>query len=61
MSLISYDKSLHPAMQWVFGNTFICTDMSVAKRIAYDKTIRTMCVTLDGDSCNPMGTLTGGQ
>lgn len=34
--------------------------MNVAKVVAFDERIRRKCVTLDGDVCDPAGTLSGG-
>ncbi|XP_030762291.1 structural maintenance of chromosomes protein 2 [Sitophilus oryzae] len=60
LSLINYDKSLSAAMQYVFGNVFICKDINVAKKVTFHDRIRKRCVTLDGDSTDPSGTLSGG-
>lgn len=60
MDLIQYDRQLESVMQYVFGSTFVCTDMSVAKRVTYDKRILTRSITLEGDVCDPQGTLSGG-
>ena len=60
LSLIEYDKELEKAMQYVFGGTFVCTDMNTAKRVAFDERIQNRAVTLDGDTFDPTGTLTGG-
>jgi len=34
-------------------------DASTAKALAFNKDVRTRCITLDGDDFNPGGTLTG--
>uniref|UniRef100_A0A6P7FG53 Structural maintenance of chromosomes protein n=2 Tax=Diabrotica virgifera virgifera TaxID=50390 RepID=A0A6P7FG53_DIAVI len=60
MSLIEYDRELQSAMEFVFGNVFICTDLSIAKEIAFHDKIRKKCVTLDGDVADPSGILSGG-
>ncbi|XP_019869858.1 structural maintenance of chromosomes protein 2 isoform X2 [Aethina tumida] len=60
ISLIDYDPYLQPAMEYVFGNVFVCKDINVAKRITFDPRIRKRCVTLDGDITDPSGTLSGG-
>ncbi|CAG9820448.1 unnamed protein product [Phaedon cochleariae] len=54
LSLIRYDKGLQKAMEFIFGNVFICKDINVAKQI------KKKCVTLDGDVTDPSGTLSGG-
>ena len=38
----------------------MATNLDVAKKVAYDPKIRTKTVTLDGDVCDPAGTLSGG-
>lgn len=60
LDLIEYDPSLRVVMEYVFGRTFICTNMSVAKQVTYDKRILTRSITLDGDVLDPEGTLSGG-
>ncbi|KAB7504389.1 Structural maintenance of chromosomes protein 2, partial [Armadillidium nasatum] len=60
LSLISYDKEVHNAMQWVFGSVFICKDMDSAKQVAFHPSIMKRTVTLDGDVMDPAGTLSGG-
>ncbi|PNF31371.1 hypothetical protein B7P43_G10071 [Cryptotermes secundus] len=60
LSLIEYDPAIHPAMQWVFGQMFICKDMETAKKIAFHERILKKSVTLDGDVFDPSGTLSGG-
>lgn len=61
LSLVCYDSELHKAMEWVFGTSFICRDMDVAKRVTFDKNIMKKSVTLEGDVFDPAGTLTGGE
>lgn len=60
LDLISYDNSLKVVMEYVFGNTFICTNMAMAKKVTYDKRVLTRSITLDGDVLEPEGTLSGG-
>lgn len=47
-------------MDYVFGNTFICKDLNVARQVAFHQRINKRCVTLDGDVVEPAGTLSGG-
>ena len=61
LSLVGYENDLEKAMQFVFGGSFVCTDMDTAKRVTYDKGVMRKCVTLEGDSFDPAGTLTGGK
>ncbi|KAJ8984302.1 hypothetical protein NQ317_012272 [Molorchus minor] len=60
LSLIQYDKELQNAMEFIFGNVFICKDINVAKQVTFHERIRRKCVTLDGDMTDPSGTLSGG-
>ena len=61
IDLIDYDKRYHKAMQNVFGDTLICTNMSVGKQVAYAGNVRKKTITLDGEVFNPSGTLSGGS
>ena len=61
MTLIEYDREVTAAMEYVFGNTLICTDADTAKRVTFDKNVRTKSVTLEGDVYDPSGTLQGGS
>jgi len=61
LTLIGFDEELQSAMNFVFGNTFICEDSNSAKQIAFDKQTRSRSVTVDGDVYDPAGTLTGGS
>lgn len=61
MSLVGYKPELQSAMEFVFGNSFVCTDMSSARRVTFDEKVNKKSVTLDGDSFDPAGTLTGGN
>ncbi|XP_050696445.1 structural maintenance of chromosomes protein 2-like [Eriocheir sinensis] len=60
LSLVCYESELHKAMEWVFGTSFVCQDMDVAKRVAFHNNVMRKCVTLEGDVFDPAGTLTGG-
>ncbi|KAI6245089.1 Structural maintenance of chromosomes protein 2 [Erysiphe necator] len=61
LSLIGYDEEVSAAMDYVFGNTLICADAATAKRITFDPVIRMKSITLEGDSYDPSGTLSGGS
>ncbi|KAK8814123.1 hypothetical protein WA158_007985 [Blastocystis sp. Blastoise] len=61
LSFIASDEELAPAMQYVFGNTLICKDLNTARKVTFNEGIRTKSVTLEGDSCDPSGTLEGGS
>lgn len=47
-------------MEFIFGNIFVCRDMNVAKKVTFNERILRKCVTLEGDVCDPSGTLSGG-
>ena len=59
--MVGYEKELQAAMEFVFGSAFVCNSMDDAKRVAYDERIKKKSVTLEGDSFDPAGTLTGGK
>jgi len=61
LSLVNYKAQLQPAMEYVFGNSFVCKDMDCAKQVTFDDRINKKSVTLDGDVFDPAGTLTGGR
>lgn len=61
IDLVGFDAEVESAMKYVFGKTIVCRDMESAKRVAFDKQIRTRTVTLDGEIFDPRGTLTGGS
>jgi structural maintenance of chromosome 2 len=61
LSLVGYDDEVSTAMEYVFGNTLICADAETAKRVTFDPSIRMRSITLEGDSYDPSGTLSGGS
>ncbi|KAF7255557.1 hypothetical protein EG68_07779 [Paragonimus skrjabini miyazakii] len=61
LSLIDYPPELQPAMEYVFGNTLICPDLNIARRVAFHPGIERRTVTLEGDVFDPQGTLSGGS
>jgi structural maintenance of chromosome 2 len=61
LSLVGYDEEVSAAMDYVFGNTLICADAAAAKRITFDPAVRMKSITLEGDSYDPSGTLSGGS
>lgn len=60
MSAVKYEKQYEKVLEFVFGQILICTDLNVAKQVAFHPNIRCKCVTLDGDIVDPAGTLSGG-
>ena len=63
VNLVQFDRSVAPAMDYVFGRSIICRSNEHAKKIAYnsDRRVAAHCVTYDGDVYDPSGTLTGGS
>ncbi|KAK6828020.1 condensin subunit protein [Apiospora arundinis] len=61
LELVGYDEEVSAAMGYVFGNTLICEDAETAKRVTFDPNVRMRSITLDGDSYDPSGTLSGGS
>ncbi|XP_011311821.1 structural maintenance of chromosomes protein 2 [Fopius arisanus] len=60
LTLIDFPEMARPAMTWVYGQTLICKDMHIARKVAFNDKINKKCVTLEGDVVDPAGTLTGG-
>lgn len=60
IDLIDFDPQFRTVMEYVFGTTLICTDLATAKKVTYHPQVRTKTITLDGDSVDPSGTLSGG-
>lgn len=61
LSLVGYDDEVSAAMEFVFGNTLVCEDAETAKRVTFDPNVRMRSITLEGDSYDPSGTLSGGS
>lgn len=61
LELVEYDEEVRKAMEYTFGNVLICDTSEIAKEIAFHKDIRNRTVTLEGDSYDPAGTMTGGS
>lgn len=60
LNLIGTNAEISAALNYIFGNTLVCTDNNIASKLTFHPEIRTRCVTLDGDSYDPAGTLEGG-
>lgn len=61
LSLIGFNDEISTAMEYVFGNTLICNDATTARRVTFDAAVRMKSITLEGDSYDPSGTLSGGS
>lgn len=61
LSLVGYDEEVTAAMEYVFGSTLVCEDPETAKRVTFDPAVRLRSVTLQGDTYDPAGVLSGGS
>ncbi|KAJ1641479.1 structural maintenance of chromosomes protein 2 [Pavlovales sp. CCMP2436] len=61
LALLEFDDSVAPAVAYAFGGALVCADASTARKCAFDPSVGVTCVTLEGDSFSPAGTLTGGS
>ncbi len=61
LSLVGFDNEVTAAMEYVFGSTLICEDAETAKRVTFDPAVRMKSVTLQGDTYDPAGVLSGGS
>ncbi|KAL6711008.1 Structural maintenance of chromosomes protein 2 [Coniothyrium glycines] len=61
LDLIGYDHEITAAMEYVFGSTLVCEDAETAKRVTFDPAVRMKSVTLQGDTYDPAGVLSGGS
>jgi structural maintenance of chromosome 2 len=61
ISLVGYADELEGAMQHVFGSTLVCESLDIAKKVTFHKTVKLRSVTLEGDSVDPSGTMSGGS
>ncbi|KAF5319361.1 hypothetical protein D9619_008670 [Psilocybe cf. subviscida] len=60
LSLVGYQKDVSKAIEFVFGDTLICDDAAAAREVTFNETVKVRSVTLDGDTYDPSGTLSGG-
>lgn len=44
LSLVDYDSDVQPAMEYVFGTTFVCNTLQDAKQVGYTCTCTYMYV-----------------
>ena len=58
MEVLSFNEQFRPAFTHIFGQTLLCRNLTVAAE--YAKKYQVNCITLDGDSANKKGSLTGG-
>ncbi|KAM3955882.1 structural maintenance of chromosomes 2 [Aphomia sociella] len=60
LDLVSFPPRAAAALRWVLGGALVCRDLETARRVTFHPRVRRRCVTLDGDVCDPSGTLSGG-
>ena len=53
--------SVRAAMEYAFGDKFVCDSLQTARATANHKDVQKKCVTMDGDLVDPSGTMTGGS
>ena len=62
---VAFMEDLTSAVEYVFGNAFVCDQEEVGKRITFNSNLgenqRHKTVTADGDVYDPKGSLTGGD
>lgn len=61
LELASFDKDVTVAMQYAFGNVFICEDRNAARKVMESSDVACRAISLQGDDYSPAGTLTGGS
>lgn len=61
IDLVDFDQDLLPAMNHILGGVLVCSNLDVANKVAFDRSVGKVCVTLDGDKVNPSGELSGGK
>jgi structural maintenance of chromosome 2 len=60
LSLVGCEAEVRDAMTYVFGPTLVCDSLDLAKKVTFHRDIRIKTVTLEGDSFDPSGSLSGG-
>jgi structural maintenance of chromosome 2 len=61
LDVIECSNEVKNTVAFVFGNFFICETKEIAERIAYDPNYKRRAITLEGDSYNPDGIMSGGE
>ncbi|XP_055343015.1 LOW QUALITY PROTEIN: structural maintenance of chromosomes protein 2-like [Paramacrobiotus metropolitanus] len=60
LQLVEYDQKFQSVMQYAMGSYVVCSDLDTANKVAFDPSLGKHCVTLDGDTVNPDGIMSGG-
>jgi structural maintenance of chromosome 3 (chondroitin sulfate proteoglycan 6) len=55
---ITYHETYHNAFAQIFGKTIVCPDLTIAGQYARSHNVNT--ITVDGDTTNKKGAMTGG-
>ncbi|XP_066310411.1 structural maintenance of chromosomes protein 2-1-like [Miscanthus floridulus] len=61
LELVGYGEEVKNAVAYVFGSTFVCRNTDAAKEVAFNREVSSTSVTLEGDTYQPSGLLTGGS
>ncbi|WFD07169.1 Structural maintenance of chromosomes protein 2 [Malassezia vespertilionis] len=61
LSLVGCEDQVRAALKYVFGQTLVCSDADTARRVTFDPNVRLKSVTMDGDTYDPAGRLSGGS
>nr|CAB3479164.1 unnamed protein product [Digitaria exilis] len=61
LELVGYGDEVKNAVAFVFGSTFVCRNTDAAKEVAFNREVGSTSVTLEGDTYQPSGLLTGGS
>ena len=61
IEFVGFDEEVRAAMEYAFGDKFVCDSLQTARATANHKDVQKKCVTMDGDLVDPSGTMTGGS
>lgn len=61
INLVTFDPVLQNVMQYIFGDTMVCPNMDMAKKVSLHREIMKKTVTLEGELYDSVGTLHGGH
>eukprot|EP01064_Diplonema_japonicum_P009182 TRINITY_DN16652_c0_g1_i1.p1 TRINITY_DN16652_c0_g1~~TRINITY_DN16652_c0_g1_i1.p1 ORF type:complete len:1212 (+),score=368.15 TRINITY_DN16652_c0_g1_i1:60-3638(+) len=61
LELITYSDEVAPAVRFVFGKRFICSDINTAAAVTFHKDVKQVSVTTDGEVVQPGGVMQGGS
>ena len=61
IEFVGFQADVQAAMEYAFGDKFVCDSLATARATANHKDVQRKCVTMDGDVVDPSGTMTGGS